>query len=358
MMFPSKKLTITGLLVALFYQAPAFAEDKLAGYDADLSQTTVSGISSGGFMSAQLATAYSSLIKGAGIVAGGPFYCSGSTGARTAMDFINSSISTCMGPATSAVAPKADKALKKAKELATAGKIDSVDNLKTQKIYIFTGSSDTVVKPIVVEQTYKFYQLAEVPADNIKFVNTVNSGHALITGSAEDAACPTNVPPFINNCGFFQSTDILTHLYGKLNPAAEIGKLSGKIVAFNQSEFVDSDRSSMSSAAYAYIPKSCETSKCKVHIALHGCFQGAHEVNDVYYTHTRYNEIADTNNLIVLYPQAQVSKEIPLNPMGCWDFWGYSSKDQNSPDFYSHDAPQMKAIMKMVSRLGEPRAAH
>jgi hypothetical protein len=37
--------------------------------------TTVSGISAGGFMAAQMAIAFSQSIVGAGIFAGGPFYC-------------------------------------------------------------------------------------------------------------------------------------------------------------------------------------------------------------------------------------------------------------------------------------------
>ena len=42
----------------------------------DKTQTTVSGLSSGGFMAVQLHVAYSATFaKGAGVVAGGPFYC-------------------------------------------------------------------------------------------------------------------------------------------------------------------------------------------------------------------------------------------------------------------------------------------
>jgi poly(3-hydroxybutyrate) depolymerase len=114
----------------------------------------------------------------------------------------------------------------------------------------------------------------------------------------------------------------------------------------------------MSHVAYVYVPKACETTQCKIHVVFHGCFQGANELGDVYYTKTRYNEIADTNNIIVLYPQAQKSARMPFNPAGCWDYWGYSSPDPNNPNFYTKDAPQMKAIMKMIQRLGEPRTSH
>ena len=36
---------------------------------------TVSGMSSGGFMAVQMHVIYSDLFEGAGVVAGGPFYC-------------------------------------------------------------------------------------------------------------------------------------------------------------------------------------------------------------------------------------------------------------------------------------------
>jgi poly(3-hydroxybutyrate) depolymerase len=112
----------------------------------------------------------------------------------------------------------------------------------------------------------------------------------------------------------------------------------------------------MSKAAYAYIPAACETESCKVHIAIHGCQQGAAVIGDTYYTATGYNEIADTNKMIVLYPQAEPSDPIPYNPKGCWDFWGYSSENPANPVFYTRESPQMKAIIAMLNRLGEPRS--
>ena len=42
----------------------------------DISQTSISGISSGGFMTVQFQLAHSSIVKGVGVVAGGPFNCS------------------------------------------------------------------------------------------------------------------------------------------------------------------------------------------------------------------------------------------------------------------------------------------
>ena len=72
-----------------------------------------------------------------------------------------------------------------------------------------------------------------------------------------------------------------------------------------------------------------------------------------YFTTTGYNHIADSNNIIVLYPQAQGSDGGAMqNPDGCWDWWGYTSVDPERPDYYSRNAIQIRAIHTMLSRLG------
>ena len=47
----------------------------LPAFNVDMAQTSVSGLSSGGYMAVQFNVAFSSLLKGAGIIAGGPYYC-------------------------------------------------------------------------------------------------------------------------------------------------------------------------------------------------------------------------------------------------------------------------------------------
>ena len=46
-------------------------------------------------------------------------------------------------------------------------------------------------------------------------------------------------------------------------------------------------------------------------------------INDDYIRHGGYNEVADLNDIIILYPQA-IKTEVPVNPEGCWDWWGYT----------------------------------
>ena len=62
------------LFTALFF-AEVFAADSLPPLHADLSETSVSGVSSGGCMAVQFHVAYSGLVSGVGVIAGGPYNC-------------------------------------------------------------------------------------------------------------------------------------------------------------------------------------------------------------------------------------------------------------------------------------------
>jgi len=53
------------------------------------------------------------------------------------------------------------------------------------------------------------------------------------------------------------------------------------------------------------------------------CCACRHHLGDVYARHTGYNEVAELNNIIMLYPQATVNENLS-NSLGCWDFWGYT----------------------------------
>ena len=57
------------------------------------------------------------------------------------------------------------------------------------------------------------------------------------------------------------------------------------------------------------------------------------------------NEWADTNGIIVLYPQTVAMNA--SNPGGCWDWWGYL----NDPNYAQKTGPQMQALSAMVARV-------
>lgn len=326
-----------------------YAQPKaLPAYGADLSHSSVSGLSSGAFMTSQLYVAFSELMVGAGIIAGGPYLCAKSWAGNT---LLTNATTTCMNPLTAAVGPNTPELVKQTQKLAESGAIAPLSNLADDRIYIFSGTEDKTVTTTVVDQTYAFFKDVGVPESAIRYDKTVGAGHAIITNTNTDTECPLTKPPFINDCDFEQSNQILNHIYPELKPATPQNPES--LIAFDQTEFLTSTHTSMSQTGYAYVPKDCQSGQkqCSVHIVFHGCLQGADVIGDQYYAKTGYNDLAEANDLIVLYPQITPSNISPFNPQGCWDFWGYSSPETTNPDYYTRSAPQLSAVYKMLQRL-------
>lgn len=322
--------------------------EALPPMHADIARSTVSGVSSGAFMASQFHVAFSSTVQGAGIIAGGPYYCAGHS---TMQAFSVTAMTTCMQP--DGAGPNAARLLQRARSFARAGLIDDLGNLKQHRLYLFSGTADGVVTRTVVDQTAAFYQRAGMPKSNIRYVHNVKAGHAILTDRATDLDCAATAAPFINNCRFNQAHDILAHLYPGLQPAAD--RVGGRLLRFSQAEFAPTKKTGLGEIGYAYVPPSCQRERCAVHIVFHGCAQGQDVIGDRFATSTGYNELADTNRLIVLYPQVRTSKAYPYNPRGCWDFWGYASLNPYQPDFHTKQAPQMAAVKAMLDRLAEPR---
>jgi len=345
---------------------------KLQGYNVEKNQNSISGLSSGAFMTVQLHLAHSSKFVGAGVIAGGPYRCAESfrdTAAVADDAYAMNALYICMTPLTPSTAPNAQRLAELARKTAAAGRIDPIANLADDRLYIFTGSRDEVVGSVVVNSTRQFYENLGVRPGQIKFIDTVAAGHSIITDNLEHSPLGTNRPPYINYGGFMQSHDILRHIYADLKDPAD--RLSGDLIRFDQSEFLGDDAAyaSMGEFGYVYVPEAVARGATAraVHIALHGCKQGYSYTSftagraDIatqppygnrYITTTGYNNIADANNIIVLYPQATGDDDNKAqNPDGCWDWWGYTSVNPNEPDYYSRDAVQIRAIDKMLEQL-------
>lgn len=344
---------------------------QLGAYNVQSGQSSVSGLSSGAFMAVQLHVAHSASFVGAGIVAGGPYRCAElfRGAAPLAEDAcILTALQIGMAPLTESTAPDARRCLALAREAEADRLIDPLSHLASQRVYLFTGSCDQVVHPRVVARTRAFYELLGIQGERLAYVDHIPAGHALITDNLEDSELSLNCPPYLNNGGFMQSHHILQHLYPGLNPPAR--RLSGELLRFDQTEFFAADpRANMSRFGYAYVPQSvADGAPARVHIALHGCKQGYNYTDYVYgradranrppygsryVSSTGYNAIADSNQLIVLYPQAEGSDNTGTqNPDGCWDWWGYTARDAAAPDYFSQQAIQIRAIHDMLKRLG------
>jgi type 1 fimbria pilin len=212
---------------------------------------------------------------------------------------------------------------------------------------VFSGTRDTVVYQQAVDATVSFFKQAGVPDANLLYVNDLPAGHALITPSFGND-CPANASPYISHCtlhkqSYDQPGALLQYIYGPLNPPAK--KPTGQIIPFNQREFAGA-ATGMADEAFAYVPQSCtQGARCRIHVAFHGCKQSANVVGNDFYQKTSYNNWADTNNIIVLYPQVNAST-IPYNPQGCWDWYGYTGAN-----YALKSGSQLVAVSAMISRL-------
>ncbi len=350
----------TLLLFALILFAEySFAKSRsLPAFNVELEETSVSGLSSGAFMAVQFEVAHSSIIKGAGVIAGGPYYC--------AQNDIKRATTTCTCTAIATpckVSPGGTDLFtlaEKTRDDARKNRIDPLSHLSEHKIYLFSGAKDSLVPPTVMDDLEAYYRIF-LKAENIRYKKDIQAEHSVPTDSFGEA-CGHLGEPFINNCGYDAAGELLQQIYGGLKPR-NTGKLSGAFIEFDQGEFIEKPGShSMDKSGWAYVPGSCsDGKKCRVHVAFHGCKQGHEDVGMTFIEHAGYNEWADTNDIIVLYPQV-IPKKIfgftgvltdrnNTNPQGCWNWWGYD-KD---PDYAVKSGRQIAAVKAMLDRVaGKP----
>jgi poly(3-hydroxybutyrate) depolymerase len=330
-------LFVVGLLGTLTMPLAVESAEPRPAIELDATGTTVSGLSSGAFMAVQLHVANSRSISGVGVVAGGPYFCAEGQLATA----LNRCMSTFIG------APDADALLERARALASEGRIDPLADLADDRVYLFSGTNDDTVQPRVMDAARAFYRRSGIGEENVRFVDDLAAGHAFIVEDATNA-CGATASPFINDCDYDQAGAILAHLYGPLESPRAADE--SRLFEFDQVEFLDDPEShGMSSTGYVYIPAACASAQgCRLHIALAGCKQTPADIGDLYPRTTGYNAWAESNRLVILYPQSSAS---PGNPNGCWDWWGY-----DDPAYHTKQGRQMMAIARMAARLGVPFA--
>ena len=339
-------VVIAGVLVGC---APEVTPPTLPALQGQIEQTSVSGLSSGAYMAGQFQLAHSKIVMGAGIIAGGPYGCADSVytadllGPGAAFINLTKAINGCMLNAMKLWGvPNPALLAKRAEERAAAGEIDPLEHVRDDRIYLYSGQKDRTVVPAIVKATERFYRVSGVAISQLQFVTDQPAGHAMVT-SEFGIACGRTAEPYITDCDYDQAGALLGHIYGPLKPRSTAPQNS--FLAFDQSEFTHGLKDhGMAATGLAYIPSQCAgRAACKVHIVFHGCSQNRDKLGDTFASQSGYAEWADTNDLVLLFPQTKVS---PLNPKGCWDWWGYTGKA-----YLTKSAPQIIAVRRMLERL-------
>jgi poly(3-hydroxybutyrate) depolymerase len=349
------KRLASGFAISLCFLSPVFAA-SLPSYGIDISQTSVSGVSSGAAMAVQMHVAHSSIMRGVGVIAGVAYGCADPRLPLVGLDNRVARGLACMEGRDSfgGSAGAAFSVDRTADAAQVPGAIDDpAVNLPRQKIWLFSGYNDGMVRRGAMEAVAEYYK-HYVNAGNVFYQTENRAPHALIT-AGYGTTCLDFRSPYINNCQYDAAGLLLKHIYGSLNPPNK--KLTGSFKTFNQRDFVDGGIPALvglASRGYAYVPKACKTETCRVHIVLHGCEQYAGMVQAAVYKHAGYNKWADTNKLIVLYPQTEA---VFPNLKGCWDWAGFYDALPNA-DFARKTGHQIAAIKAMLDHLakGPPRA--
>jgi poly(3-hydroxybutyrate) depolymerase len=234
-----------------------------------------------------------------------------------------------------------------------AGQIDNPENWKHRPIFLYAGEKDSIVKANVVSKAAEFYA-SDFGSGISQRVTThiqPNAQHAFSTNiKGYGNKCDVLASPYINYCAYDGAGAVLNAIYEDLKPPVD--PIDSHIVSIDQAHYVSAlgwtaAEASMADKAFLYVPTDCKDDpekKCRIHVVYHGCqsFYGA--VQDSIYVHTGYNNWAESNNILVLYPQT-VAKTV-VNAVGCWDWYGFLNDK-----FDTKDGIQIRAVNAMVSDL-------
>ena len=314
----------------------------LPALNVDKTRISVSGLSSGGFMANQLGYAYSGTFMGVGVFAAGPYMCAGHNNYTACM--YNASISSSQLSTMQADINNW-----------SGSQIDAKANVANQKIYMFVGTSDYTVGPNPMNAVQTQYTNNGVASANLQYVQRASTAHVFPTDfdSTGNNSCGSSASPYISNCGYDGAGAMFTKIYGALN-ARNNAPAAGNYYEFDQTAYSNGNPG-MAATGWVYVPASCNSgTQCKLHVALHGCQQNYATIGDKFVKNTGYTRWADTNNIIVIFPQTKVdstSRQTSAsgslaNSNGCWDWIGWYGTS-----FAQKAGTQMAAIKAMVDKV-------
>lgn len=278
------------LAAAILVAAPhmrAWGEEELGSYAIDSNAISVSGISSGGYMAQQHHVAHAKQIMNVGIVAAGPWDCA------TAVQVCSHSAGSglpFLGP------PNLASSITTTKDAAKAGQIDPTKFLANAKVFLVSGTQESVEPQSVMDELNQYY-LTFVPPAKIRYVNNIPAEHAMVADGYGNP-CGHLGTPYINNCGYDTAGEMLKFIYGSLNPPGD--PATGKLTEFAQTDFLPPDAISMAPVGHMFVPADCQsTPGCRLHVAFHGCLQSQDLIGDAFYAHAGCNRWAATNRVLL-----------------------------------------------------------
>lgn len=291
--------------------------EALPKFDLDPARISVSGLSSGAYMAHQVHLAYATRLVGAGLLAGGPYQCAGGD--------LDLALKQCM--AIEHGRPDVGALAERVRARSAAGQLDPLDGLRGDRVYVLHGQNDRTVAAEVSAALVDLYR-ALMPDLALEYSADRPFAHLFPT-ERDGVDCATGGAPYLGACGYDAAGALLRHLHPELPEEPGVA-VAGHLRRFDQRAIVGGDTVGLAAVGYVYVPAACAAGeRCGVHIAFHGCQQNAAEVGISFVWQAGYNRWAEVGKLVVVYPQTRASL-VPLNPRGCWDWWGYSGPDYDT----------------------------
>jgi poly(3-hydroxybutyrate) depolymerase len=298
---------------------------------------SVSGLSSGAYMAMQFHLSFSEQVIGSGLIAGGPYFC--------AQGSISMALQNCVAN-SDAIIDLAALATTIDDYQASGLLADSKYN-QDDKVWLLHGTLDKRINRVVADQLAAQINTLFVPK-NVEYISQQAFAHVMPTLDS-GMPCIESVSPFIGNCNYDAAGELLKYITQLTEPKSTKSndQLSQQLLTFEQSEYAGEYAETLGENAYLFVPQSCKDKRnCDIHISFHGCNQNAEAIGNEYAKNAGFNAWADTNNLIVLYPQTKQSAFMPLNPQACWDWWGYTGAN-----YANKNGKQIKAVMSLVDNI-------
>ncbi|WAM55501.1 PHB depolymerase family esterase [Vreelandella venusta] len=301
---------------------------------------SVVGVSSGGYMAAQLAVAWPERFSGVGVLAAGPWSC--------AQGELSLALNQCMS--TRRGLPSLDELDRRRERYESLEQVGERDALSQLRAYVWHGAEDDTVSPELGSLLAEQWQRWLASSEQLRFVRSEHTGHGWPIKLPKQASaspqtlgdCRHGGDSHVLACDEDVADDLLSWLY----PEREANASEGEVIAFDQSEFAVKG---LADVGYLFIPEVCEAGGCPVTIALHGCQMSVDAIGDTFVRYSGLNRWAADHGQVVLYPQADSSM---ANPQGCWDWWGFAESTwQLNPLHDTRDGTQARALMAMLEHL-------
>ena len=120
-------------------------------------------------------------------------------------------------------------------------------------------------------------------------------------------------------CDYDGAGEAFKHFFGTLNPRTNA--ITSNLLEFDQTLYIpnlpNTPLASLGDIGFLYVPTSCQKGQqCRLHFSFHGCLQSETFISNTWPMNGGYNQWAESNNIIVVYPNAKPSLKDPFNPMG------------------------------------------